>query len=141
MASSTKVVRPIRDTNGNESNTYNFCTIGQPYSSLPFQIMITVSETYLPAMFLVTLGSLIYKGALLPYPPVILVLEMALVLLLPLMESSRLFFACRANLTESFPSLLLFFGMTLILPVMSVFFMAWQTYVCVYISLSFYAVD
>ncbi|KAI9189868.1 hypothetical protein H9P43_001301 [Blastocladiella emersonii ATCC 22665] len=98
-------------------------------SSLPLQILISLNETYLPLVVLETILSLIYKGLVLPYPPYLFGLEMALAVLVYPLETMRFFFGAKGNLTESASSLALFLALLCMTPFLSIFFLAWQVYV------------
>ncbi|KAJ3375037.1 hypothetical protein GGF31_005759 [Allomyces arbusculus] len=80
-------------------------------------------------MVVANLGSLAYKGWLLPYPSGAYSVEIALAVLQLPIEMLRLLFGSKGNLLESIPPLAVYFVLSLLTPLLSAFFMAWQTYV------------
>ncbi|KNE56575.1 hypothetical protein AMAG_17936 [Allomyces macrogynus ATCC 38327] len=97
--------------------------------SLPLQMLLSFQETTLPLMVVANLGSLAYKGWLLPYPSGAFYVEIVLAVLQLPIELLRLLFGSKGNLLESIPPLVVYFVLSLLTPFLSAFFMAWQTYV------------
>ncbi|KNE54923.1 hypothetical protein AMAG_17721 [Allomyces macrogynus ATCC 38327] len=97
--------------------------------SLPLQMLLSFQETALPLMVVANLGSLAYKGWLLPYPRSAFSVEIALAVLQLPIEMLRLLFGSKGNLLESIPPLVVYVVMSLLTPFLSAFFMVWQTYV------------
>ncbi|XP_043225107.1 transmembrane protein 216-like [Amphibalanus amphitrite] len=98
-------------------------------SSLAYEVLAYLHGWYTAAYVCLTLLLLLWKRSVLPYPPVNLVSELALLLLLAAAEAARLLLSRRGNLTLRVLPLLV--GALLAAPsaLAVCYFLLWQTYV------------
>ncbi|XP_023347316.1 transmembrane protein 216 [Eurytemora carolleeae] len=98
-------------------------------SSLPFQLLLHLGSYYLALFSIVEFLLLIYKTIILPYPSGNIAAESILLVLLVLVEISRISSGWKGNLTENSGSMII--STVLIIPsVLAVlYFLLWQTYV------------
>ncbi|XP_031563464.1 transmembrane protein 216-like [Actinia tenebrosa] len=100
-------------------------------SSLPLQMFFYLNTWYSVVFCVAELLLFVYKGTILPYPSMAgtLTVEILLVLLLAFIESVRLFFGYKGNLSER--SMALIVSMILAIPTLFIelFILLWQTYV------------
>ncbi|XP_077863530.1 transmembrane protein 216-like [Saccoglossus kowalevskii] len=98
-------------------------------SSLPLQILFYLNGWYYVAFWVCEALIFIYKGNVLPYPTVNLVVEWILLVLMAILEACRLFMGKKGNLTERTISLLLSVVLSLPMIFAHVYLLIWQTYV------------
>ncbi|XP_019402859.1 PREDICTED: transmembrane protein 80-like isoform X2 [Crocodylus porosus] len=98
-------------------------------SSVPLQILLYLNGIYYIFYFLATLLMIIYKSQVFSYPDNFLALDLALLLIMAILEAIRLYLGTKGNLTEEEASL----GVSLVITVgsviLSVYFLVWETYV------------
>ncbi|KAM9302189.1 transmembrane protein 80 [Gastrophryne carolinensis] len=98
-------------------------------SSVPLQITLYVNVAFYVFYFLATLLMIIYKSQVFSYPDPNLALDLALLFLMAIIESVRLYLGTMGNLKEE--ELLL--GSSLFLTIgnilLSVYFLVWETYI------------
>lgn len=80
-------------------------------------------------LVLATAALLLWKQSVMPYPPINLVCELALSLLLGLVEALRLNLARRGNLTASSVCALVAIALAVPSSLAALYFLLWQTYV------------
>ncbi|XP_068596034.1 transmembrane protein 80-like [Brachionichthys hirsutus] len=116
-------------------------------SSVIFQLLARLTSGYLAFYFLSTLSLIIWKSLVLSYPSEALAWDVGLLFLLAALDLLRLFCGVRGTLTESELYILVNLFVTGTTILLTVYFLAWQTYVMradVIISsvlLSFYGFD
>ncbi|XP_008048546.1 transmembrane protein 80 [Carlito syrichta] len=98
-------------------------------SSVPLQMLFHLSGAYCVLHLLATLLMLIYKSQVFSYPPNGLVLDLALLLLMGILEAIRLFLGTKGNLTEAQGPLAASLALTAGTMLLSVHFLLWQTLV------------
>ncbi|KAL0973717.1 hypothetical protein UPYG_G00210000 [Umbra pygmaea] len=98
-------------------------------SSTPLQVLFYLNGWYFAAYFIAESLMFVYKGFLLPYPPANLTLDVVLLLLFVGLESLRIFYGCKGNLTER--SLAMFVSLLILVlcTVLSVYYLLLQTFV------------
>ncbi|XP_077177502.1 transmembrane protein 80 [Paroedura picta] len=98
-------------------------------SSVSLQILFYLNGLYYLFYFLATLLMIIYKSQVFTYPNNFLALDLLLLFIMAILESVRLYFGTKGNLTEEEAPL----GISLVISVgsiiLSVYFLVWQTYV------------
>ncbi|XP_075422930.1 transmembrane protein 80 isoform X1 [Ascaphus truei] len=98
-------------------------------SSVPLQILIYLNAVYYIFYFLATLLMIIYKSQVFSYPDSNLALDLALLFIMAILESIRLYLGTKGNLTEEEIPL----GLSLIITagnvILSVYFLVWETYI------------
>ncbi|XP_048339888.1 transmembrane protein 80 isoform X2 [Sphaerodactylus townsendi] len=98
-------------------------------SSVSLQILFNLNGVYYIFYFLATLLMIIYKSQVFTYPDNFLTIDLLLLFIMTILESIRLYFGIKGNLTEEEAPL----GVSLVISVgtviLSVFFLVWQTYV------------
>ncbi|KAM9376058.1 transmembrane protein 80-like [Pholidichthys leucotaenia] len=98
-------------------------------SSVPLQLLLQLTAVYFVFYFFFTLGLIIHKSLVLPYPDDALVCDVCLLFLLAALEFLHLFTGVKGNLTESeryILSSLILSGTAILL---TIYFLVWQTYV------------
>ncbi|XP_064516109.1 transmembrane protein 80 isoform X1 [Pseudopipra pipra] len=98
-------------------------------SSLPLQILFYVNGIYYIFYFLATLAMIVYKSQVFSYPDDFLAPDLAVLFLMAMLEVPRLYLGCKGNLREEEAPLALSLGLTVGSVVLSVYLLAWQTYV------------
>ncbi|XP_039326399.1 transmembrane protein 80 isoform X2 [Saimiri boliviensis] len=98
-------------------------------SSVPLQMLFYVSGTYCTLYFLATLLIITYKSQVFSYPHRCLVLDLALLLLMGILEAVRLYLGTRGNLTEAERPLAASLALTAGTALLSAHFLLWQTLV------------
>ncbi|NXA11609.1 TMM80 protein, partial [Sapayoa aenigma] len=98
-------------------------------SSLPLQILFYVNGIYYIFYFLATLAMIIYKSQVFSYPDDFLAPDLAVLFLMAILEVPRLYLGCKGNLREEEAPLGLSLGLTVGSVVLSLYLLAWQTYV------------
>ena len=98
-------------------------------SSLAYELLAYLHGWYTAAYILLTLLLLLWKRSVLPYPPVNLASELALLVLLAAAEAARLFLSRRGNLTQRVLPLLLAALLAVPSSLAVCYFLLWQTYV------------
>ncbi|NXT03040.1 TMM80 protein, partial [Jacana jacana] len=98
-------------------------------SSLPLQILLYVNGIYYIFYFLATLAMIVYKSEVFSYPDDFLAPDLALLLIMAVLEALRLYLGVKGNLTEEEAPLGLSLALTVGSVVLSVYFLVWQTYV------------
>nr|XP_046152682.1 transmembrane protein 216-like isoform X1 [Oncorhynchus gorbuscha] len=98
-------------------------------SSTPLQVLFYLNSWYFAAYFLAEGLMFVYKGLLLPYPPASLTLDAGLLLVFLGLESLRIFYGWKGNLTER--SLAMSVSVLVLVPctVLSVYYLMLQTFV------------
>ncbi|XP_062973162.1 transmembrane protein 80 [Elgaria multicarinata webbii] len=98
-------------------------------SSVPLQILFYLNGVYYMFYFLATLLMIIYKSQVFTYPDNYLTLDLILLFIMAILEAIRLYFGTKGNLIEEEAPL----GISLVITagsvILSVYFLAWQTYV------------
>ncbi|NXJ67988.1 TMM80 protein, partial [Rostratula benghalensis] len=97
--------------------------------SLPLQILFYVNGVYYIFYFLATLAVIVYKSEVFSYPDDFLAPDLALLLIMAVLEVLRLYLGSKGNLTEDETPLGLSLALTVGSVILSVYFLAWQTYV------------
>uniref|UniRef100_A0A2K5QJD2 Transmembrane protein 80 n=1 Tax=Cebus imitator TaxID=2715852 RepID=A0A2K5QJD2_CEBIM len=98
-------------------------------SSVPLQMLFYISGTYYTLYFLATLLIITYKSQVFSYPHRCLVLDLALLLLMGILEAVRLYLGTRGNLTEAEKPLAASLALTAGTALLSAHFLLWQTLV------------
>ncbi|KFP83856.1 Transmembrane protein 80, partial [Apaloderma vittatum] len=98
-------------------------------SSLPLQILFHVSGIYYIFYFLATLAMIVYKSQAFSYPDEFLAPDLAVLLIMAVLEVLRLYLGSKGNLTEEETPLGLSLAITVGSVILSVYFLVWQTYV------------
>ncbi|KAM9511015.1 transmembrane protein 216-like isoform 1-T1 [Salvelinus alpinus] len=98
-------------------------------SSTPLQVLFYLNGWYFASYFLAEGLMFVYKGLLLPYPPASLTLDVGLLLVFLGLESLRIFYGWKGNLTER--SLAMSVSVLVLVPctVLSVYYLMLQTFV------------
>ncbi|KAJ8015078.1 hypothetical protein DPEC_G00022390 [Dallia pectoralis] len=98
-------------------------------SSTPLQVLLYLNGWYFAAFFLAEGLMFVYKGLTLPYPTANLTLDVVLLLLFLGLESLRIFYGWKGNLTER--SLAMFVSLLILVlcAVLSVYYLLLQTFV------------
>lgn len=112
------------------NNTISIVMAGkQVLSSLPLEMLLYLNGFYLGFFFIAEVLLFVYKGEVLYYASDNLALDVILLFLLGGMETLRIFFASKGNLTER--TLTMLGSVVLLIPtaVLVVYFLLWQTYV------------
>ncbi|XP_008106700.1 transmembrane protein 80 isoform X3 [Anolis carolinensis] len=98
-------------------------------SSVPLQILFYLNGVYYIFYFFAALLMIIYKSQVFTYPDNFLTLDLILLFIMALLETIRLYFGTKGNLTEDEAPL----GFSLVITagcvILSVYFLALQTYV------------
>ncbi|XP_027651068.1 transmembrane protein 80 [Falco biarmicus] len=98
-------------------------------SSVPLQLLFYVNGIYYIFYFLATLAMIVYKSQVFSYPDDFLAPDLALLLIMAILEVLRLYFGSKGNLTEEEAPLGLSLVITVGSVILSVYFLVWQTYV------------
>ncbi|XP_013400374.1 transmembrane protein 216 isoform X2 [Lingula anatina] len=98
-------------------------------SSLPYQILLYCNAWYFGFFWIAEILIYIFKGETLPYPNGVLAAEVVLLFFLGGLESLRIFFGQKGNLTERMLTVVL--CIVLSLPTLAgiLYILLWQTYV------------
>uniref|UniRef100_A0A4W5PDM6 Transmembrane protein 216 n=1 Tax=Hucho hucho TaxID=62062 RepID=A0A4W5PDM6_9TELE len=96
-------------------------------SSTPLQVLFYLNGWYFSAYFLAEGLMFVYKGLLLPYPPATLTLDGVLLLVFFGLESLRISYGWKGNLTEC--SLAMSVSVLVPCTVLSVYYLMLQTFV------------
>ncbi|XP_010902963.2 transmembrane protein 216 [Esox lucius] len=98
-------------------------------SSTPLQVLLYLNGWYFAAYFLAESLMFVFKGLMLPYPTANLTLDVVLLLLFLGLESLRIFYGWKGNLTER--SLAMFVSVLILVlcAVLSVYYLLLQTFV------------
>ncbi|MEE6498573.1 hypothetical protein FKM82_003161 [Ascaphus truei] len=98
-------------------------------SSVPLQILMYLNAVYYIFYFLAPLLMIIYKSQVFSYPDSNLALDLALLFIMAILESIRLYLGTKGNLTEEEIPL----GLSLIITagnvILSIYFLVWETYI------------
>uniref|UniRef100_A0ABM5F8I1 Transmembrane protein 80 isoform X3 n=1 Tax=Pogona vitticeps TaxID=103695 RepID=A0ABM5F8I1_9SAUR len=98
-------------------------------SSVPLQILFYLNGVYYIFYFLATLLMIVYKSQVFTYPDNFLTLDLILLFIMAILETIRIYFGTKGNLTEDEAPL----GFSLVITggsiVLSIYFLVWQTYV------------
>lgn len=98
-------------------------------SSLPYQILLTLSKWFLPALLIVQVMLFLFKCLTLPYPPGNIASETLLLGLYGIIEWGRIASGERGNLTERPLFVLISLGLSGPACTVLVYWLFWQTYV------------
>ncbi|NXP05855.1 TMM80 protein, partial [Thinocorus orbignyianus] len=98
-------------------------------SSLLLQLLFYVNGIYYIFYFLATLAMIVYKSEVFSYPDEFLAPDLALLLIMAVLEVLRLYLGWKGNLTEEEAPLGLSLALTVGSVALSVYFLLWQTYV------------
>nr|XP_004654227.2 transmembrane protein 80 [Jaculus jaculus]XP_044998285.1 transmembrane protein 80 [Jaculus jaculus] len=98
-------------------------------SSVPLQMLLQLSRLYYSLYFLVTLLMIAYKSQVFSYPYNYLVLDLALLLLMGIVEAARLYLGTKGNLTEAEAPLAISLALTAGSGLLAAYFLLWQTLV------------
>ncbi|XP_030055382.1 transmembrane protein 80 [Microcaecilia unicolor] len=98
-------------------------------SSVPLQILFYLNVVYYIFYFLATLLMIIYKSQVFSYPDANLILDLALLFIMAILEAVRLYLGVKGNLTEEEIPLGISLVVTVGNVILSVYFLAWETYV------------
>ncbi|XP_032378131.1 transmembrane protein 216 [Etheostoma spectabile] len=98
-------------------------------SSVTFQLLLKLTAVYFVFYFLFTLGLIIRKSLVLPYPVDALVYDVCLLLLLAVLDFLHFFCGVKGNLTESEHYILANLIVTGTTILLTIYFLVWQTYV------------
>uniref|UniRef100_A0A452S8V8 Transmembrane protein 80 n=1 Tax=Ursus americanus TaxID=9643 RepID=A0A452S8V8_URSAM len=103
-------------------------TAGQ-LSSVSLQVLLYLSGAYYALYFLATLLMVVYKSQVFSYPHPYLVLDLTLLLLMGILEVTRLYLGTKGNLTEAEVPLAISLVLTAGGALLSTYFLLWQTLV------------
>ncbi|KAM9753037.1 transmembrane protein 80-like [Menidia menidia] len=98
-------------------------------SSVPLQLLLSLTSFYFAFFFLFTLGLIIRKSLLLSYPLDALACDVALLFLLAALQALHFFFGVKGNLTESEVYIVGNLMVMVTTVLLTVYFLVWQTYV------------
>ncbi|XP_075883274.1 transmembrane protein 80-like isoform X2 [Nelusetta ayraudi] len=98
-------------------------------SPLTFQLVLHVTSAYFVFYFMITLGLIIRKSLVLPYPTDALACDVTLLLLLAALDVVHFFCGVKGNLSESEGYILANLVATASTILLTVYFLVWQTYV------------
>ncbi|XP_031138759.1 transmembrane protein 80-like [Sander lucioperca] len=98
-------------------------------SSVTFQLLLKLTTVYFVFYFLFTLGLIIRKSLVLPYPVDALVCDVCLLFLLAALDFLHFFCGVKGNLTESERYILANLIVTGTTILLTIYFLVWQTYV------------
>ncbi|NWW42910.1 TMM80 protein, partial [Pedionomus torquatus] len=98
-------------------------------SSVLLQILLYINGIYYIFYFLATLTMIVYKSEVFSYPDNFLAPDLALLLIMAVLEVLRLYLGSKGNLTEEEAPLGLSLALTVGSVTLSVYFLVWQTYV------------
>lgn len=98
-------------------------------SSVPLQMLLQLSRLYYTLYFLATLLMIAYKSQVFSYPHNYLVLDLALLLLMGIVEAARLYLGTKGNLTEAEAPLAISLALTAGSGLLAAYFLLWQTLV------------
>uniref|UniRef100_A0A8C5JYJ3 Transmembrane protein 80 n=1 Tax=Jaculus jaculus TaxID=51337 RepID=A0A8C5JYJ3_JACJA len=92
-------------------------------------MLLQLSRLYYSLYFLVTLLMIAYKSQVFSYPYNYLVLDLALLLLMGIVEAARLYLGTKGNLTEAEAPLAISLALTAGSGLLAAYFLLWQTLV------------
>ncbi|XP_008697824.1 transmembrane protein 80 isoform X2 [Ursus maritimus] len=98
-------------------------------SSVSLQVLLYLSGAYYALYFLATLLMVVYKSQVFSYPHPYLVLDLTLLLLMGILEVTRLYLGTKGNLTEAEVPLAISLVLTAGGALLSTYFLLWQTLV------------
>ncbi|XP_027950037.1 transmembrane protein 80 isoform X1 [Eumetopias jubatus] len=98
-------------------------------SSISLQVLFCLSGAYYALYFLATLLMITYKSQVFSYPHPYLVLDLTLLLLMGILEVTRLYLGTKGNLTEAEVPLAIGLALTAGGALLSTYFLLWQTLV------------
>ncbi|XP_032735739.1 transmembrane protein 80 isoform X1 [Lontra canadensis] len=98
-------------------------------SSVSLQLLLYLSGAYCALYFLATLLMMMYKSQVFSYPHPYLVLDLTLLLLMGILEVTRLYLGTKGNLTEAEVPLAISLVLTAGGALLSTYFLLWQTLV------------
>ncbi|XP_034500761.1 transmembrane protein 80 [Ailuropoda melanoleuca] len=98
-------------------------------SSVSLQVLLYLSGAYHALYFLATLLMVVYKSQVFSYPHPYLVLDLTLLLLMGILEVTRLYLGTKGNLTEAEVPLAISLVLTAGGALLSTYFLLWQTLV------------
>ncbi|XP_060625378.2 transmembrane protein 80 [Anolis sagrei] len=98
-------------------------------SSVPLQILFYLNGVYYIFYFFAVLLMIIYKSQVFTYPDKFLTLDLILLFIMAILETIRLYFGTKGNLTEDEAPLGFSLMITAGCVILSVYFLALQTYI------------
>nr|XP_060625378.1 transmembrane protein 80 isoform X2 [Anolis sagrei ordinatus] len=98
-------------------------------SSVPLQILFYLNGLYYIFYFFAVLLMIIYKSQVFTYPDKFLTLDLILLFIMAILETIRLYFGTKGNLTEDEAPLGFSLMITAGCIILSVYFLALQTYI------------
>ncbi|XP_058382093.1 transmembrane protein 80 isoform X2 [Diceros bicornis minor] len=98
-------------------------------SSVPLQMLLYLTGMWCCLYFLATLLMMTYKSQVFSYPRDYLVLDLTLLLLMGILEATRLYFGTKGNLMEAEVPLAASLVLTAGSALLSLYFLLWQTLV------------
>ncbi|XP_064432002.1 transmembrane protein 80 isoform X2 [Mirounga angustirostris] len=113
---------------GPVSRPHRSLTTGQ-LSSVSLQVLFCLSGAYYALYFLATLLMITYKSQVFSYPHPYLVLDLTLLLLMGILEVTRLYLGTKGNLMEAEVPLAISLVLTAVGALLSTYFLLWQTLV------------
>ncbi|KAM8891424.1 transmembrane protein 80-like isoform 2-T2 [Spinachia spinachia] len=103
--------------------------LANPLSSVSFQLLLNLTTVYFVFYFFLTLGVIIRKSLLLPYPTDAVACDVCLLFLLAILEFLHFYSGVRGHLMESKGFTLTHLISTATTVFLALYFLLWQTYV------------